>query len=320
MSNSAFIKSSIAKKYWMALTGLFLCLFLVGHLLGNLQLIFSSGEEGRRVFNEYAYFMTHNPAVKILSYLTYFSILFHAADGIALLIQNKKARPVNYAYSKPSANSSWTSRYMALLGTLVLVFIATHMSNFWWKMKYTEEIPLHSYYSSMAQDTVYLTQKGQSISVAQVNLVGSTEGTQLIMKAEKVNALIESNFSNQINANTLEPSQIAELELAKKKQLLKKDEVLGEGYKDLHTVVLQYFSKANISESGIPVGLLGTLFYVFSMSVLAFHLWHGFASAFQSLGLNHPQFTPIIKLFGQGFSVVVPLMFAIIPLFLYLIS
>ena len=90
MSNSAFIKSSIAKKYWMALTGLFLCLFLVGHLLGNLQLIFSTGEEGRRVFNEYAFFMTHNPAIKVLSYLTYFSILFHAVDGIALFVQNKK--------------------------------------------------------------------------------------------------------------------------------------------------------------------------------------------------------------------------------------
>ena len=137
MSKSAFIKSSLAKKYYMALTGLFLCLFLVGHLLGNLQMIFKTGEEGKRIFNEYAYFMTHNPAVMLLSYLTYFSILFHAADGIALLIQNRRARPVKYAYSKPSANSSWTSRYMALLGTLVLVFIATHMSNFWWKMKYT---------------------------------------------------------------------------------------------------------------------------------------------------------------------------------------
>jgi succinate dehydrogenase / fumarate reductase cytochrome b subunit len=51
MSKSAILSSSIAKKYWMALTGLFLCLFLVGHLLGNLQLILKTGEEGRRAFN-----------------------------------------------------------------------------------------------------------------------------------------------------------------------------------------------------------------------------------------------------------------------------
>ncbi|MEJ6588467.1 MAG: succinate dehydrogenase cytochrome b subunit [Crocinitomicaceae bacterium] len=320
MSKSAFIKSSIAKKYWMALTGLFLCLFLVGHLLGNLQLIFSTGEEGRRVFNEYAFFMTTNPAVKALSYLTYFSILFHAIDGIALLIQNKKARPIPYAYSKPSENSSLPSRYMALLGTLVLVFIATHMSNFWWKMKYTEEIPLHSYYSSMAQDTMYLTQKGEQISLNQLRMVGTTEGSQLIMKADKVNKLIEANFSNQINSNVLDEDELAELELAKNNQLVKKDEVLGEGYRDLHTVVSAFFSKNNKSESGVPLGLLGMLFYVVSMAVMAFHLWHGFASAFQSLGLNHPKFTPIIQLFGKGFAIVVPLLFAIIPVFLYLIS
>ncbi len=292
MSNSAFIKSSIAKKYWMALTGLFLCLFLVGHLLGNLQLIFSTGEEGRRVFNEYAYFMTHNPAVKVLSYLTYFSILFHAIDGIALFVQNKKARPVAYAYSKPSANSSMPSRYMALLGTLVLVFIATHMSNFWWKMKYTEEIPLHSYFAKTDKD------------------FGDTTYAKVFETKE-----FYYSQTGPIPKDTA-ATTVKGLDIMVKGTNLK----YGSGYKDLHTVVLQYFSKQNKSESGVPVGLLGTLFYVISMAVLGFHLWHGFASAFQSLGLNHPTYTPLIKTFGRAFSVVVPGLFAIIPVFLYLIS
>lgn len=292
MSNSAFIKSSIAKKYWMALTGLFLCLFLVGHLLGNLQLIFSTGEEGRRVFNEYAYFMTHNPAIKVLSYLTYFSILFHAIDGIALFVQNKKARPVAYAYSKPSANSSMPSRYMALLGTLVLVFIATHMSNFWWKMKYTEEIPLHSYFATTDKD------------------FGDTTYAKVFETKE-----FYYSQTGPIPKDTA-ATTVKGLDIMVKGTNLK----YGSGYKDLHTVVLQYFSKQNKSESGVPVGLLGTLFYVISMAVLGFHLWHGFASAFQSLGLNHPTYTPLIKTFGRAFSVVVPGLFAIIPVFLYLIS
>jgi succinate dehydrogenase / fumarate reductase cytochrome b subunit len=292
MSNSAFIKSSIAKKYWMALTGLFLCLFLVGHLLGNLQLIFSTGEEGRRVFNEYAYFMTHNPAIKVLSYLTYFSILFHAIDGIALFVQNKKARPVAYAYSKPSANSSIPSRYMALLGTLVLVFIATHMSNFWWKMKYTEEIPLHSYFAKTDKD------------------FGDTTYAKVFETKE-----FYYSQTGPIPKDTA-ATTVKGLDIMVKGTNLK----YGSGFKDLHTVVLQYFSKQNKSESGIPVGLLGTIFYIFSMAVLGFHLWHGFASAFQSLGLNHPTYTPLIKTFGRAFSVVVPGLFAIIPVFLYLIS
>ena len=126
MAKSALLKSSIGKKYWMALTGLFLCVFLVGHLVGNLQLIFGDAS----AFNEYALFMTTNPAVKILSYLTYLSILFHAIDGIILTVQNKKARPIGYAKNNASANSTWQSRNMAVLGTLILIFIATHMTNF----------------------------------------------------------------------------------------------------------------------------------------------------------------------------------------------
>ncbi len=138
MAKSALLKSSVGKKYWMALTGLFLCLFLVGHLAGNLQLIFGDAS----AFNEYALFMTTNPAVKVLSYVTYISILFHAIDGIVLTIQNKKARPIGYAKNNAAANSSFSSRNMAVLGTLLLVFIVTHMVNFWAKMHFDKGMPL----------------------------------------------------------------------------------------------------------------------------------------------------------------------------------
>jgi succinate dehydrogenase / fumarate reductase cytochrome b subunit len=54
------------------------------------------------------------------------------------------------------------------------------------------------------------------------------------------------------------------------------------------------------------------------MLVLSFHLWHGFASAFQTLGANNEKYTPIISGFGKMFSVLIPLAFAIIPIILYL--
>ena len=90
MAQTGILKSSIAKKYAMAATGLFLCLFLAGHLAGNLQLFVAEADGGRK-FNEYAKFMTTFPAVKILSYLTYLSVLFHMVDGIVLSVQNRKA-------------------------------------------------------------------------------------------------------------------------------------------------------------------------------------------------------------------------------------
>jgi succinate dehydrogenase / fumarate reductase cytochrome b subunit len=209
---------------------------------------------------------------------------------------------------------------MALLGTLVLVFIATHMSNFWWKMKYTTEVPLHSYYSEKHQDTLYLTHKGEQISTAELRMIGDTEGTELVMRADKINQYNERKFNAYVSANQLSGLELENAEDAKNKQIRKEDEVLGEGYKDLHTVVMQFFSKENKSDSGVPYGLLGAIFYVLSMSVLSFHLWHGFASAFQSLGLNHPKYTPLIKLLGRGFAIVVPLLFAIIPVIVYLKS
>ena len=127
--------SSLARKYWMAATGLFLCTFLVGHLLGNLQL-FVLGEEGRLAFNAYGHFMTTFPLVKILSYVTYISILLHTVDGIMLARQNRAARPVGYVKEKQSVNASWASRKMALLGILTLFFIIVHMKSFWYEMHF----------------------------------------------------------------------------------------------------------------------------------------------------------------------------------------
>jgi succinate dehydrogenase / fumarate reductase cytochrome b subunit len=57
------------------------------------------------------------------------------------------------------------------------------------------------------------------------------------------------------------------------------------------------------------------LFYVISMIGLSFHLLHGFQSAFQTLGLNHSKYTPFIKGLGKGFAIIVPALFALIPIY-----
>lgn len=286
MAKSAFLKSSIAKKYWMALTGLFLCLFLVGHLLGNLQLLAGNSTEAALQFNKYALFMTSNPAVKALSYLTYISIIFHAFDGIALAIQNKKARPVNYAYKNDSVSSSFSSRNMAVLGTLVLVFIATHMVNFWAKMHFDKNIPLQE---------VSVDNMGQKVFF----YVGTQDG-QFFPK--DMNMLAQQGFERRnVTEFYNKPANIK----------------IGQGYKDLHKITIQFFQSKGKLFGAIPnEGLVFTFLYVFSMAVLGFHLWHGFQSAFQSLGVNN-SFTPAIKIFGKIFSVIVPLLFAIIPIYIH---
>jgi len=289
MAKSALLKSSLAKKYWMALTGLFLCLFLAGHLAGNLQLIFSDAAH----FNQYALFMTSNPAVKILSYLTYISILFHAVDGFLLTYQNVKARPIGYAKNNPSKNSSFSSRNMAVLGTLILVFIVTHMVNFWAVMHFDKNMPLFTQTVESKQGQgpaveIYVgTIQGQYYNKEQVQVGESTEPANPMMPQKQY--VLKNRTEIYYNGTDIKA---------------------GDVYKDLHKITVAFFKDAK-------TGLIATILYVLAMFVLAFHLLHGFQSAFQSLGLNNPKYTPAIKGFGAAFAILVPLLFAAIPVYIH---
>ena len=220
------LKSTIGKKLMMALTGLFLISFLVVHLAGNLQLLAADGGEG---FNRYSYFMGHNMLIKIISYLLYAGILAHVIYSIILTRTNAAARPTKYVYGKPTATSTWSSRNMGILGTVILVFIAVHMSNFWYRFKFGSDVPM--------------------------TLVDGVE------------------------------------------------------MKNYYEVVTSSFNSIAL-----------VLFYVVAMLFLAFHLSHGFSSAFQTLGLNHSKYNKLINRTGLAFAVIVPLLFAVLPVYIYLMG
>lgn len=221
-----FFGSSIGKKLLMSLTGIFLILFLVVHLAGNLQLL---KDDGGMSFNIYAKLMTTNPVIKLIAYGNYFFILLHAVVGIMLALYNRSAKGQKYAVSNHN-NTTWASRNMALLGTLILAFILIHMGDFWLKMK-LGQLPMVTY-----------------------------------------------------------PGVEGEI-------------------KDL------YFRVAEAFKEPILVAA-----YVIGMMVLAFHLWHGFQSAFQTLGLNHKKYTPAIKAIGKAYAILIPLGFAIIPIYHFLMK
>lgn len=120
------ISSSIGRKLVMALTGIFLILFLAEHLIGNLLLL--KGDSGV-AFNEYAHFMKHNVFIQIGEVILFGGILFHVIEGIVLMIKYKKARPVGYTTNKSKINN-WTSRFMGPFGVIILVFLIIHLNNF----------------------------------------------------------------------------------------------------------------------------------------------------------------------------------------------
>ena len=80
----------------------------------------------------------------------------------------------------------------------------------------------------------------------------------------------------------------------------------GVVYHDLYAKMVEEFKEVFV-----------VIFYVISMFSLGFHLLHGFSSAFQSLGINHSKYNPMIKSVGFGFSIIIPLLFALMPLSIY---
>ncbi|NNF02359.1 MAG: succinate dehydrogenase cytochrome b subunit [Bacteroidia bacterium] len=225
MSRFQLFYNSIGKKLLVAATGLFLILFLVVHLAGNFQLLIPEDQGGKLAFNEYTAFMTSFPVIKIVSYFTYAAILLHAFLGIFFAVNSKSKRPEGYAYSG-NKNSTWASRNMGVLGTLILAFIVMHLYNFWWKIKF---------------------------------------GPIPTMTTEN-----------------------------------------GEILKDMYTVVISHFKQP-----------LFVILYVVSMAIIGFHLKHGFQSGFQTLGLNHPKYSPVINSVGIIFSIIIPAGFALIPVYIY---
>lgn len=130
-----FLTSSIGRKLIMSLTGLFLILFLVVHLIGNLQLLYS--DEGEK-FNLYARFMTTFPPIKIISYGLYALILLHAVQGWILWRKNVTARgPQGYAVkvTRATNTNARAASNMGWLGTIIFVFLLIHLYQFWLQMK-----------------------------------------------------------------------------------------------------------------------------------------------------------------------------------------
>ena len=134
--------SSIGKKVAMALSGLFLVLFLTQHFSINLLSIFSKSS-----FNEVSHSMGNNPIVQfILQPILILGVLFHFSMGFILELQNSGSRSVKYASYKGSANASWMSRNMIYSGIVILSFLGLHFYDFWvpeMNYKYIEVLPLN---------------------------------------------------------------------------------------------------------------------------------------------------------------------------------
>lgn len=122
-----YLLSSIGKKAVMACTGLFLCLFLVEHLYGNVLLY---ANDGGAAFNEYSHSAVHNILIRIIEIFLFAAIIIHVWQAIVITRDNAKARPIKYAVPTSHAGSSWFSRNMGITGSIIFFFIVIHLQHF----------------------------------------------------------------------------------------------------------------------------------------------------------------------------------------------
>jgi len=134
------MSSSIGRKILMALSGIFLVVFLTQHFLINITSVFSEN-----LFNTLSHFMGNNPLVQfILQPVLIFGVVFHFVMGFYLEILNSKSRKKNYSKYSGSSNASWISRNMIFSGGVILIFLVLHFIDFWipeMNYKYVEVLP-----------------------------------------------------------------------------------------------------------------------------------------------------------------------------------
>ncbi len=218
MNWKLYFSTSIGKKLQMAATGLFLCIFLVVHCYVNALVFF---HDGGKQFDEAAHFMGTNIVIRIVEFGLFGFLLLHIVQGLLLYSKNH-ARRTNYEVKAGNKTSPWYSRSMALLGTLILMFLVLHLYKFW----------------------------------------GPNRLSQLV------------------NGKELNLFRMMKLE-----------------FQELWVVIV----------------------YVLGCISLGWHLVHGFYSAFQTFGLGMSKYKALIKFVGVAFSIIIPLIFSLMPIAFYFV-
>jgi succinate dehydrogenase / fumarate reductase cytochrome b subunit len=125
---SRVLSSSVTSKILIGVTGLFLFIYLLVHIAGNL-VIFA----GDDTFNSYAGALAGNPLIILIEVVLLVAFLAHTVKAVAMTLANRRARPVPYAVKKPAGGRSrktLASTTMILSGCWLLLFVVLHVYGF----------------------------------------------------------------------------------------------------------------------------------------------------------------------------------------------
>ena len=128
-----FFNSSIGKKITMAVTGSFLIIFLIIHLVGNFTLFW-----GAEAFNGYVLTLDLvKPLIRVIEVVLLAAFLLHIINGIRLWLENKRRQGGKfigkYVINASNENSSFSSRTTFITGSIIFIFLVLHLGTFFWR-------------------------------------------------------------------------------------------------------------------------------------------------------------------------------------------
>lgn len=217
----------------MAVSGLFLVSFLLVHvglnscIFYDLNTPFTNPNDNGEMFNKAAHFMGSTIVTRLLEIVLFVGFIVHIIQGYAIEAKNRSLRSKAYQIGLGSRGSTWYSRSMAILGTLVFLYLIMHIAQFWVPSRITKSL----------EEVTY-------------------NGTQM------------------------------------------------------HNLFLRMYE---VFQQPLVV-----ILYLVGVLSLAYHLMHGFSSAFRSLGVHNKKYLIMLKGLGYGFTVVVCVLFALMPISMYL--
>ena len=214
----------------MALSGLFLVSFLLVHVglnscIFNDLPFFNPNDDGS-MFNRAAYFMGNSLVIRIIEFGLFAVIILHIIQGYAVEVKNRSRRKKGYQVAFGNRGSTWMSRSMAILGTLIFIYLVVHIAQFW--------VP------------------------------------------SRITGLEEVTYN-------------------------------GKQYHNLFLRMFEVFQQEWV-----------VILYLVGVGALLFHLLHGFHAAFRSIGVHNKKYLSLLKGVGYGFSVIVCVLFALMPISMYL--
>lgn len=310
---------SITKKILVALLGGFLLVFLFFHATANLFIL---RHDDGAWYSAFCHFMGTNWIVKAFEIVLLGVIALHILLTLWLALTNRLARPVRYHQASRSKTHT-TSKLMVWTGILIFVCLILHFSDFYFvKLGWVKGEYMVKTERLQSEEVTSLVQFAQQMDMTPEELIDELEQESMMYADENGDsdevadyiagmreqlAVINIVQRAQMEGNISEDMQWIRHLTYEERQTLKRVLPESDSEPDFYYMAREKFSHLHI--------VIGYLFFFF---VIFMHLRHAFPSAFQTLGLNNYKYNNIIEVLGKIYTWLVVLMFAAVPILVYL--